>query len=440
MSVSASISPAQLVTILDQHNITRFSFIYDEKVKKVVASHTVLEPLADFINTDKRDFDHHEGIFLQVGPQSRVLQSAFVHRTCRGAAAGGVRNMHYDSLEDLFRDGMRLSRGMTHKNALAGIWWGGGKGVMARNTGSGLGANSTADARRIVYEEYGTLMSSLNGCYITAEDAGTSVEDMSAVFSQTRFTTCIPSSLGGSGNPSVPTARGVVRGMEAALAFLGKGTLEGKTVAVQGCGHVGKPLIGFLLQKGVSKIIGSDIDASMQQDLESSFGDSGKFSFVLKPRGDNSILFEDVDIVSPCAVGGILNPSTIPQIKAPIICGAANNQLADLTADDKIIHERNIVYIPDFLVNRMGIVNCADEQYGYVTGDELFERHLGDSWDNSIYNLSLNVLTTAKKENKTTQHISLKLAEERSLQEHPIWGHRGKKIVASLNASGWHKN
>jgi len=272
---------------------------------------------------------------------------------------------------------------------------------------------------------------------VTAEDAGTSVVDMEAVFSKTRFTTCIPSSLGGSGNPSVPTARGIIRGMEAALTHLKKGSLEGKVVVVQGVGHVGWPLVTFLLEKGVARVIGSDIDPEIQKASEKEFGGSKRFEFILKPRGDNSILFLEADIVSPCAVGGILNPLTIPHIRAPIICGAANNQLENMQNDDVLIHQRGILYLPDFLVNRMGIVNCADEQYGYVNNDESIERHLGSTWDNSIFNLSLSLLEEAQKRKVTLQNVCLEEAEKRSLVGHPIWGHRGVKIIESLVEAKW---
>ena len=228
------LSPAAFRRFLAAAGIRRFFLAWDEEAGDVRASHPELAPLARLLAADRRDFERHEGIFVQVAPDTGVLQGAFIHRTCRGQAAGGVRFWRYDTVEDFLRDGLRLARGMTHKNALAGLWWGGGKGVMVneREEGEGEAARERQAAlpgssrRRRIYEEYGELLSSLRGCYVTAEDAGTSAEDMAAVFSRTRFTTCIPPALGGSGNPSAPTARGVVRGMEAALAHLGRGGLE----------------------------------------------------------------------------------------------------------------------------------------------------------------------------------------------------------------------
>src|SRR5436305_6764857 len=344
------LSPAAFCARLASEGIRRFYLVWDEAAGSVPASHPLLQPLARRLAADRRDFDRHEGIFAQVAPDTGVLQSAVVHRTCRGQGAGGVRFWRYDTVEAFLRDGLRLSRGMTHKNALAGLWWGGGKGVMAQETGR---AGEPA-ARRRVYEEYGELITSIQGCYVTAEDVGTAVEDMAAVFSRTRFTTCIPPALGGSGNPSVPTARGVVRGMEAALAHLGLGTLQGKTVAIQGLGHVGEPLVGFLYAKGVAKVIGADIDPSRGAALAALFPGLDLEVHAV-PRGDDAILAAPADILAPCATGGVLGPRTIPHIRARIVCGAANNQLEDPERDDALLEERGILYLPDFLVNRMGI-------------------------------------------------------------------------------------
>ncbi|MCH7677458.1 leucine dehydrogenase, partial [candidate division KSB1 bacterium] len=152
----------------------------------------------------------HEGLFFHITKNHDTLQGAFVHRTCRGQGAGGVRYWQYPTMEDYLRDGLRLSKGMTRKNALAGLWWGGGKGVIAHNPEI---EKSNPEIRASIYKEYGDLLTSIRGCYVTAEDVGTNVDDMANIFSSTRFTTCIPGHLGGSGNPSVPTARGVICGI-----------------------------------------------------------------------------------------------------------------------------------------------------------------------------------------------------------------------------------
>jgi glutamate dehydrogenase (NAD(P)+) len=431
----AELSPADFCTWLSSQGIRRFYLVWDPAAERVAASHPALAELAQMFESDRRDFDRHEGVFVQVAPETGVLQGAFVHRTCRGQGAGGVRLWRYANVEEYLRDGLRLARGMTHKNALAGLWWGGGKGVMAANSGKGAGEPAV---RRRVYEEYGEFLTSLNGCYVTAEDAGTAVEDMAAVYSRTRFTTCIPPALGGSGNPSVPTARGVVRGMEAALHHLGRGDLSGKTIAVQGLGHVGGPLVGMLRERGVARVVGTDVDAARCAELARQFPSGNGFTLEARvvERDDLSIFTEPADVLAPCATGGILSPRTIPAIAAPIVCGAANNQLEDPERDDLLLAGRGILYLPDFLVNRMGIVTCADEQFGYVGGDPAIELHLGDG-EGSIWRLSLAVLAEAERTGATPARVALALAERRSFEPHPIWGHRGARIIRSLVEARW---
>ncbi|KAJ3211814.1 hypothetical protein HK099_007917 [Clydaea vesicula] len=356
-------------------------------------------------------------LLLFIGPIGINKKNKIKLNLCyRGPGAGGVRNWVYDNMLNFFEDGLRLSKGMTHKNALAGIWWGGAKGVMARNSGKGLQTFDSKEERKTVYAEYGDLMTSLKGCYHTAEDVGTNTEDMRNVFSRTRFTTCIPADVGGSGNPSVPTALGVSIGIEAAFNYLNRKLVDA-TIAVQGTGHVGKPLIKFLFSKGVKKIIATDIDEHRKEDILKEFKD---FNFELRivKKDDNSILFEDVDCVAPCATGGTLNSETIPKIKAKIVCGAANNQLLNFSTDDVLLKKRNILYVPG---------------NGTLRNDPNIEKHLGRTWENSIYLLCLKVFKESENNDKeTTNTISLKIADKKSFEVNPIYGHRGKVIIDAL--------
>ncbi len=433
-----SLSPTEFVAWLKKKEIPRFHLVLDQQNGLVRSSHPELQALADFVNADTRDFMGHEGLFFQVSSAHDTLQGAFVHRTCRGQAAGGVRYWSYETMEDYLRDGMRLAKGMTRKNALAGLWWGGGKGVMAHNPDQD---KSDPQLRQDIYQDYGRLLSDLNGCYVTAEDVGTHVVDMANVFATTRFTTCIPAELGGSGNPSAPTARGVVSGMEAALEYAGLGTLEGKTVAVQGMGNVGAPLIGFLFDKGVSKVMAADINATLADNLRAGLqgrlGPDQELETRTVEIGNQDILAVECDILAPCATGAILNPETIPGIKASIVCGAANNQLEDATRDDQALAVAGIIYVPDFLTNRMGIVNCANEAYGYVNDDEFIERHLQRDWQHSVFRTTLQVLEGAKSSGLPPARTAMDLADELSLQPHPVFGHRGVRIIASLVADRW---
>lgn len=428
------LAPIDFIAYLRKEQIHKFYFVYNEEKKSLVASHQKLQPIADFFAIDKRDFIEHEGWFCKVSDKYDMLLGAFIHRTNRGQAAGGVRYWDYSSVESYIRDGLRLGAGMTFKNALAGLWWGGGKGVIAHNPEFD---KMNPEIRKNIYREYGLFMSTLNGCYITAEDVGTSVEDMANVFWGTRFTTCIPPEFGGSGNPSIPTAKGIISGMEAALEFLELGKLEGKTVVVQGLGHVGDPLIGFLFDRNVKKIIGVDINQDHIYSAKKKF--AGKnFECRLVEKEELSIFDQVCDIFSPNATGAMLNAKTIPMLKTKIVCGAANNQLEDMHRDGKTLNNRGIVYVPDFLTNRMGIVTCANEQYGYVNNDPLIENHFDRNWEHSIFNRTIQVLNESKQRNIPTAEIALNLAEKLSRENHPVFGHRGRRIINSLVENNWH--
>ena len=426
-------TPEEFVKFLHKKNIRRCCLTYDESSKTTKPSHKALQPIADFLNNDTRDFNKHEGVFLQVTEKYNFLQSAFVHRTVRGQAAGGSRFWRYDSMEDFLRDGLRLSQGMTHKNALAGLWWGGGKGVIARNNAHDF---RDPELRKSIFQEYGTFISSLQGCYVTAEDVGTAPADVDDIFANSRFTTCISPEKGGSGNPSDPTARGVARAMEAALHFLDGGGIEGRTVAIQGLGHVGFFLIADLLKKGVGKIVGCDINSDHVTKVQEKIGGE-KLAVKLVDKGDVSIFSEPCDVFAPCATGGVLNPETIPMLRTKIVCGAANNQLKDPVRDDKALFDRGVLYVPDFLANRMGIVHCANEQYGYVNNDPAIEQHLDKEWDKSVYQMTLKVLARSKETGETPGVSAVEIADKLSCEPHPIWGHRGRQIIQSLLENRW---
>jgi len=287
------LNPQEFIKYLTQNNIKRFSLVYDKKSEQVCVSDPLLQEIADFINTDKRDFMQHEGMFFQVSEGYDTLFAAFIHKTNRGQASGGLRYWQYESMESFIRDGMRLAKGMTRKNALANLWWGGGKGIMAYNPQYD---KSDKKIRESIYKDYGRFITSINGCYITAEDVGTNEQDMANIFTQTRFTTCIPASVGGSGNPSSATALGVVCGMEAAVEFLNMGSIEGKTIAIQGMGHVAEPMIAYLFERKAAKVIAVDINPSLVETVSQKYKDEN-FEGRLVDIKDNAILFEDCDIL-----------------------------------------------------------------------------------------------------------------------------------------------
>ena len=427
------ITPDDFIDLLRERRVKRVYWVWDPITREVRCSHSFLEEFAARFERDTVDYQEHEGIFLEIGEESGALLGAFVHNSVRGQAAGGVRYWPYDTFDNFLYDGIRLAKGMTHKNALAGLWWGGGKGVIAHSKNVD---HRDPDVRKRVYRDFGKLMTALRGCYVTAEDAGTHTGDMLHVHSASRFTTCIPETIGGSGNPSVPTARGVLSAIEGALDHRGMGSISGKTIAIQGIGNVGAPLAQMLVDKGARRIIASDTDPHRKDALEASASHS-KFEIRIIEPHDMRILSEQADVVAPCAHGATLNEQTIPSICAPIVCGAANNQLKVPAQDGPRLSARGITYVPDFLANRMGIVNCANEQYGYVPSDEAFDRHLGRDWEHSIYLLTRKILANADRTGNAADVEAVALAEQLAKTAHPMWGHRGQAIIDGLVAGGW---
>jgi len=426
-------TPQQFAGHLRSLGRRRAFLVYEPDSRTFQPSHPALQALADRLVCDSHGEEAHEAIFFEVGSETSALLSAFIHKTSRGQAQGGLRNQRYETVEALLRDGLRLSRSMTRKSALAGLWWGGGKGLIARDDGD---AWRDPEFRRRIYCEYGRFVSSLRGCYVTAEDAGTSPLDIAEVFRTTRFLTCIPPESGGSGNPSRMTAAGVVCGMEAALDFLGMGSLADKKIVLQGTGNVGSELITLLLHHGVREIVASETCEERRSALLDRL-DGHPVEIRPTRAGDDDILAEPCDILSPCALGGVLGPKTIPSIRAKIVCGAANDQLVDEQRDSRALKECGVTYVPDFLVNRMGIVACSNEQYGGVNGDPMIQRHLGRSWRGGIFLTTSKVLELALRPGVTPVSAAIRMAEELSRQPHPIWGHRARQIIESLVADRW---
>ncbi|MEL7448956.1 MAG: Glu/Leu/Phe/Val dehydrogenase dimerization domain-containing protein [Pseudomonadota bacterium] len=432
MTIWASSTEDFLNTLRDA-GLRRACLILDPSSNELVPSHPCLDGLAARISGGMRDFRQHEAIFFEVGHDSGHLLAAFVHATKRGLAAGGTRFWGYDTLEDMVRDGLRLSRGMGQKNSLAGLWWGGGKGVIARQAGKD---HRDPLLRKAIYNDYGRFVSGLCGVYVTAEDVGTTPQDMANVFQTTRFTTCIPPEFGGSGNPSAITAAGVVCAMEAALHSSDQGTLAGKTIAMQGLGNVAFYMIEELLGRGIAKVVAVDIDQDSVDRALRTYAD-GRLTATVVDKRDTSILAQECDVLAPNAVGGILNPDTIPHIKAPVVCGAANNQFEDSQRDATLLQERGILGVPDFLANRMGIVNCANEQYGVFEGDPMVEAHLDRETPTGVFQRCLEVFSRAQASGRTPNAEAEALADELSQQNHPIWGHRGPQIIDYLVTSRW---
>lgn len=428
-SIDPKSSPDTFALALTQLGLRRAALFWNAEQGRLTCSHPALSALAESAISNTRDFDAHQAAFFEVGPKTGSVHAAFLHQTHRGQAAGGVRRWQYASIEALMTDGLRLSRGMGRKNALAGLWWGGGKGIISEPP------QGTEQDRGAVYQEYGAFVSSLRGAYVTAEDVGTVEEDMANVFRATRFTTCVPLGVGGSGNPSSATARGVVTAMEAALEFQTGDALTGKTVVMQGAGNVARFMMRDLLSRGVSKIIASDISPHALRLARTEVA-SERLELRETAADDETMFREECDIFAPNALGGVLHDTSIPQLRASLVCGAANNQLLDDQVHDRTLAALGIQLVPDFLGNRMGIVQCSNEQYGSVAKDPAIERHFSRDWNDSLYNVTRRVLERAKQTGTTSTRAANELADELSAQQHPLWPGRTAQILQGL-ANRW---
>jgi leucine dehydrogenase len=320
------------------------------------------------------DFDDHEGVHLFTDPASGLRAVVAIHSTTLGPAAGGVRFWHYENSDRAITDALRLSRGMSFKNAMAGLDLGGGKGVVLAPEG---GATITTEQ----LEAFGRAVESLGGRYVTAEDVGMSEARMKVIAGQTRYVSGLPVASGAAGgDPGPYTAHGVYLGVKAAAARgLGATDMRGVRVAIQGVGSVGGGLARLLAKDGAVLTL-ADVDEARAGALAAELGATTVPS--------DAILSQDVDLFSPNALGAILTEATIPTLKARVVAGGANNQLATRT-DGGRVHDRGILYAPDYVINAGGIINVGLEYLGHGDEAEVMARiaripeRLVEVWDES---------------------------------------------------------
>lgn len=287
-------------------------------------------------------------VHVKLDKASQLRAIVAIHDSRLGPALGGCRFIEYTDDEAAIVDALRLARGMTYKAALAGLAHGGGKSVIMK-------PKHHFD-RVALFRAFGRFIEDLRGHYITAEDSGTGLEDMEIVRTQTKHVTGIDPSHGGSGDPSPFTALGVRRGIEACVKFqLGRADLQGVHVAVQGVGHVGYHLCRELHAAG-AKLTVADIDQLKSERAQREFGAT--------TVSIDAIPAVECDVFAPCALGAGINDVTIPQLRARIVAGAANNQLAEPRHGNDL-HARGILYAPDYAINAGGLVNVAQEVLGY---------------------------------------------------------------------------
>ena len=353
----------------------------------------------------------HEQVVFCYDAETQLHAIIAIHDTTLGPALGGCRFWNYASEDDAIFDVLRLSRGMTYKAAVAGLSLGGGKAVIM------------GDPKKLkspeLFKRFGRFVQSLNGRYITAEDVNMGEEDIGLIATETSYVTGKSMKEGGSGNPSPVTAYGVFQGIKACAQFkYEKSDLSGLSVAVQGIGSVGANLCEMLHEHGVKLYI-SDMNQQALDKLKKSFG--------AQVVALDNIHKQEVDIYAPCALGAILNDQTIPEIKASIIAGAANNQLLDEAKHMKMLEDKGILYAPDYVINAGGIINVSHELKGY---SEAAAKADADK----IHDTLLKIFKESQSKQISTLDASNAYAES-IIAEHKKLG--DKKLTNSYDNQSW---
>ncbi|MEX0720109.1 MAG: Glu/Leu/Phe/Val dehydrogenase [Balneolaceae bacterium] len=332
----------------------------------------------------------HEQVIICSDPAVGLKAIIAIHDTTLGPALGGTRMWNYESEEAALKDVLRLSRGMTYKSAISGLNLGGGKAVI-------IGDPHTQKTETL-FRSFGRFVDGLGGRYITAEDVGMTEREMEWIYSETKYVTGIPKALGGSGNPSPVTAYGVYMGVKAcAKKAYSTDSLQGKRIALQGAGNVASHFARYAAKEGAELFI-----SDLYEEKAKSLANEVEAEVVEA----NAIYGLDVDIFTPCALGGVINDDTMDQFKCDIIAGAANNVLDEEDRHGQLLLEKGIIYAPDYVINAGGIINIASELEGYNE-----ERALQKA--GNIYSTILDILTYSEDNDMPAHKASNLLAEER---------------------------
>ena len=334
--------------------------------------------------TEMSKFRHEKVLFVN-NEKAGLKAIIAIHSTNLGPAIGGCRLFPYASYDDALFDVLRLSRGMSHKNAVAGLPHGGAKGVIIADP---------SQKTEAMFEAFAEAVNNLGGEYITAEDVNTTCDDALVMLRKTKYLCGLPQN---SGDPSPFTARGVWQGIRAtAKVALGSDDLSGLTIAVQGLGKVGYDLCRLLKESGANLIVANRSNKAIAEKAAQEFG------AVIVPTEE--IYAQECDIFSPNAMGAILNPTTIPQLKCKAVAGGANNQILD-EASGLALKARGIFYAPDFVINGGGVINAAAEVDGPYSKEAVLPKV------DNIYNTIEHILTESKTTGEPEGTIATRFAE-----------------------------
>lgn len=334
----------------------------------------------------------HQSLFFCNDPSVGLKAIVAIHDTTLGPAIGGVRMLPYDSEQEAIEDALRLSKAITYKSSLAGLNLGGGCAVII--------GNNRNDKTEVLMRRFGKFIEGLNGNFIASIDVGTTQRDLEYIHAETDYVAGLPESMNGGGDTTVFAARGVFYGIKAAIKELyGDDSLAGRKVAVQGVGSVGEQLVAMLRNEN-ARVYVSDMTEERKMKVAT--------KYKAEPIQYSTSYELDVDVYAPCALGGTVNPDTVPKMRCKIIAGSANNQLKDEEKTIKLLQEHNILYTPDFLINSGALISCYSELEGY--GNERTE-----SLIRNIYSATRHVLQKSREENITTYEAAKQLAEKRIL-------------------------
>ena len=332
---------------------------------------------------DNSEYDNHEQVLFCRDREAGLFAIIAIHDTTLGPAAGGCRMWPYASVNDAVTDVLRLSQAMSYKNALAGLPLGGGKAVII--------GDPNKEKNEKLLTSFARFVQRLGGQYYTAEDIGIGINDVEVLARESDYVF----GLATTGDPSPFTARGCFEGIRAAVKHkLNRSSLDGLKVAVQGVGNVGRFVCKILNEAGAELII-ADVNPEAVAYAVDNFG--------AKVVAPDEIYSQDVDIFSPCAIGGVLNEDTIPQLKTSIVAGVANNQLAE-GRHDQLLHDRGILYAPDYVINAGGMLNASGDIFGKYNVNQVMERVT------SLYDATLRIFEMAQQEGRLASEVADDLA------------------------------
>jgi len=331
----------------------------------------------------------HEQLVVVSDAGSGLKAIIAIHDTTLGPACGGTRIWPYNSEQEAIWDALRLSRAMTYKSAAADLPLGGGKGVII--------ADSHTQKTEALIRAYGRFVDTLGGRYLTTTDVGSSGRDMEYIKQETDYVVGLPTTTGGSGDTSIMTGLGIYMGMKACVKEAwGNDSLQGKTVAIQGFGKVATHMTHHLMKEDARLVVTDVFDGALDRARDLGLK-------IVKP---DEIYGVDCDIFSPCALGGVISPETIPQLKCKVVAGGANNQLLS-DSDGEALHRLGIVYGPDYILNSGGIINVESEIYGGYNADRAREK------TERVYETMQQVISISKSQEIPTAKAADHLAEAR---------------------------